>query len=180
VVSDRVIVNPSDFLSPGQASVLRGAASFPKSCDGEEVIFTPTWPASVPCISSKCGLVSCSLQSQIENLKSKITLPMWRNGRRNGLKIRSGVIRVWVRIPSSAPSKMRVYEGNSLGIAIWSVCERSRTTTHKDTLDLSSIRQLTAPVHAVLAAAVCLACEFCLRALHARNADAHCFRRFSL
>ena len=31
--------------------------------------------------------------------------PMWRNGRRNGLKIRSGENRVWVRIPSSARSK---------------------------------------------------------------------------
>ena len=38
-------------------------------------------------------------------------------------------------------------------------CERSRTETHKDTIYLSSIRQLTAPVHAVLAAATCLGSE---------------------
>src|SRR5204862_1314591 len=38
---------------------------------------------------------------------------MWRNGRRNGLKIRSREGEVWVRIPSSAPSKMPFYEGKS-------------------------------------------------------------------
>src|SRR5437588_8396833 len=32
--------------------------------------------------------------------------PMWRNGRRNGLKIRSRENGVWVRIPSSAPPKV--------------------------------------------------------------------------
>ena len=42
---------------------------------------------------------------------------MWRNGRRNGLKIRSGEIRVWVRIPSSAPSKTQFYDRKSLGFA---------------------------------------------------------------
>src|SRR5438034_8297623 len=38
---------------------------------------------------------------------------MWRNGRRNGLKIRSREGEVWVRIQSSAPSKMPFYEGKS-------------------------------------------------------------------
>jgi hypothetical protein len=37
--------------------------------------------------------------------------PMWRNGRRNGLKIRSGESRVWVRIPSSAPPQKAVIRG---------------------------------------------------------------------
>jgi hypothetical protein len=32
--------------------------------------------------------------------------PMWRNGRRNGLKIRSRENGVWVRIPPSAPLKI--------------------------------------------------------------------------
>ena len=34
--------------------------------------------------------------------------PMWRNGRRNGLKIRLSENSVWVRVPPSAPSKMRI------------------------------------------------------------------------
>jgi hypothetical protein len=59
-------------------------------------------PASAP-------FASCFLQSQIENLKSKIDLPMWRNGRRNGLKIRSRESEVWVRIPPSAPFEKAVF-----------------------------------------------------------------------
>ena len=30
--------------------------------------------------------------------------PVWRNGRRNGLKIRWGAIPVWVRVPPPVPS----------------------------------------------------------------------------
>ena len=38
---------------------------------------------------------------------------MWRNGRRNGLKIRFREIEVWVRVPPSAPSEKAVFiEGN--------------------------------------------------------------------
>src|SRR4051794_31138982 len=37
--------------------------------------------------------------------------PMWRNGRRNGLKIRFREIEVWVRVPPSAPSGKPIYEG---------------------------------------------------------------------
>src|SRR6266550_8557639 len=37
---------------------------------------------------------------------------MWRNGRRNGLKIRSCESEVWVRIPSSAPLKRHFTGGN--------------------------------------------------------------------
>ena len=53
--------------------------------------------------------------------KIRSRAPMWRNGRRNGLKIRSREGGVWVRIPSSAPSKMRFYEGKLLKLAIQSV-----------------------------------------------------------
>lgn len=40
-------------------------------------------------------------------------LPMWRNGRRNGLKIRFYESGVWVRVPPSAPSENYVYIGES-------------------------------------------------------------------
>jgi hypothetical protein len=36
---------------------------------------------------------------------------MWRNGRRNGLKIRLSENSVWVRVPPSAASEMRLYDG---------------------------------------------------------------------
>ena len=36
---------------------------------------------------------------------------MWRNGRRNGLKIRFRESEVWVRVPPSAPSGERSLEG---------------------------------------------------------------------
>src|SRR5205814_9622892 len=65
-------------------------------------------------------------------LRMRRAAPMWRNGRRNGLKIRSRESGVWVRIPSSAPSKMRFYDGNSLGFAIWSVANgRARKRTKR-------------------------------------------------
>ncbi len=38
---------------------------------------------------------------------------MWRNGRRNGLKIRLSENSVWVRVPPSALSEMRFHEGKS-------------------------------------------------------------------
>jgi hypothetical protein len=44
-------------------------------------------------------------------LRSWAKVPMWRNGRRNGLKIRSRENGVWVRIPSSAPSENRFFIG---------------------------------------------------------------------
>jgi hypothetical protein len=36
---------------------------------------------------------------------------MWRNGRRNGLKIRFYESGVWVRVPPSAPCEKAFYEG---------------------------------------------------------------------
>src|SRR4026209_74964 len=49
-------------------------------------------------------------------------------GNNNGLKIRSGVIRVWVRIPSSAASKTRFHEGKSLDPRFY----WSRTVAHEN------------------------------------------------
>src|SRR6266516_6080511 len=46
-------------------------------------------------------------------LKMRRAAPMWRNGRRNGLKIRSHESEVWVRIPPSAPLKTRFYWGKT-------------------------------------------------------------------
>ena len=49
---------------------------------------------------------------------------------------------VWVRLPSSAPSKMPIVLGNSLGFSNSIDCERSRTKTHENTAYLPSIRQV--------------------------------------
>src|SRR5436309_9803252 len=67
---------------------------------------------------------------------------MWRNGRRNGLKIRSRESGVWVRIPSSAPSENPFYEGKSIKTAAWIDCAASRNKTHEITAYLPSIRQV--------------------------------------
>src|SRR6476660_4409382 len=48
----------------------------------------------------------------------------------NGLQIRSRESGLWLRIPSSAPSKMRFYEGNSLGFEILSIAN-SRARKHR-------------------------------------------------
>ena len=55
--------------------------------------------------------------------------PMWRNGRRNGLKIRSRESGVWVRIPSSAPSERVILLGQL--VRDLRFC-RLRTVTHEN------------------------------------------------
>ena len=67
---------------------------------------------------------------------------MWRNGRRNGLKIRSRESGVWVRIPSSAPSKISILLGKLVRARDFVDCERSRTKTHEMTVYLPSVRQV--------------------------------------
>src|SRR5436305_1557682 len=69
-------------------------------------------------------------------------MPMWRNGRRNGLKIRSRESGVWVRIPSSAPSKISILLGKLVRGRDFVDYEQSRTKTHEKTVYLSSIRQV--------------------------------------
>ena len=49
---------------------------------------------------------------------------MWRNGRRNGLKIRFRESEVWVRVPPSAPSKMRFCEGKATHCSVSAVANR--------------------------------------------------------
>src|SRR5262245_3311181 len=51
---------------------------------------------------------------------------------------------VWVRLPSSAPSKMPALLGDSLGSENFVDCERSRTKTRENTVYPSSIRQVLA------------------------------------
>jgi hypothetical protein len=71
--------------------------------------------------------------------------PMWRNGRRNGLKIRSREGGVWVRIPSSAPLKRRFTQGNSLGFAIsaFAHCRARKRTKRPSIRKYSSVRRRT-------------------------------------
>ena len=54
---------------------------------------------------------------------------MWRNGRRNGLKIRSRESGVWVRIPSSAPSENAILLGKFVRI---NESSRLRTVAHEN------------------------------------------------
>ena len=63
---------------------------------------------------------------------------MWRNGRRNGLKIRFRESEVWVRVPPSAPSEMRFYEGESAHYSVSVVANRRARKRSKS----QSIRQL--------------------------------------
>ena len=63
---------------------------------------------------------------------------MWRNGRRNGLKIRFRESEVWVRVPPSALSKGRFVEGESPNHAVWTVAHGHARKRSKS----KSIRQL--------------------------------------
>ena len=63
---------------------------------------------------------------------------MWRNGRRNGLKIRFRESEVWVRVPPSAPSKMRFLEGELPNYSVLAVANGRARKRSKS----KSIRQL--------------------------------------
>ena len=68
---------------------------------------------------------------------------MWRNGRRNGLKIRSREKRGMGSNPIIGTSKMPIFIGKIVGVCDFVGCERSRTKTHENTVYSASIRQLT-------------------------------------
>ena len=59
---------------------------------------------------------------------------MWRNGRRNGLKIRSREKRGMGSTPIIGTSKDVVLLGKNVTIRDFVGCERSRTKTHKNTI----------------------------------------------
>src|ERR1043166_6350629 len=69
--------------------------------------------------------------------------PMWRNGRRNGLKTRSREKRGMGSTPIIGTSKIAILLGKLRTIRDVVDCERSRTKTHENTVYLSSIRQVT-------------------------------------
>src|SRR5262245_20051280 len=76
------------------------------------------------------------------SLKCKAAAPMWRNGRRNGLKIRSREQRRMGSTPIIGTIEILTVLGNSLGFAIFVDCEQSRTDTHENTVHSPSIRQV--------------------------------------
>ena len=68
--------------------------------------------------------------------------PMWRNGRRNGLKIRSREKRGMGSNPFIGTSKNVVLLGKNVRILDFVDCEQSRTKTHENTVYSSSNRQV--------------------------------------
>jgi hypothetical protein len=69
--------------------------------------------------------------------------PMWRNGRRNGLKIRSREKRGMGSNPIIGTSENAIFIGKIVTFCDFLGCERSRTKTHGNTVYLTSIRQVT-------------------------------------
>jgi hypothetical protein len=67
---------------------------------------------------------------------------MWRNGRRNGLKIRSREKRGMGSNPIIGTLKIPFVLGNSLGISGFVHYSGPRTETHENTVDSSSIGQV--------------------------------------
>jgi hypothetical protein len=67
---------------------------------------------------------------------------MWRNGRRNGLKIRSREKRGMGSNPIIGTSQNAVLLGKIVRMRDFFDCERSRTKTHEITVYLPSIRQV--------------------------------------
>ena len=65
---------------------------------------------------------------------------MWRNGRRNGLKIRSREKRGMGSNPIIGTPEKPFYEEKTIKIADLIDCERLRTKTHEMAVYLSSIR----------------------------------------
>ena len=58
------------------------------------------------------------------------------------IAIRSRESGVWLRIPSSAPSKMRFYEGNSLGFEILSIANSRAENARKHRLFVNYLSSL--------------------------------------
>jgi hypothetical protein len=69
-------------------------------------------------------------------------VPMWRNGRRNGLKIRSREKRGMGSNPIIGTSETGILLGEFVRICDFLDCEQSRTKTHENTAYSSSIRQI--------------------------------------
>jgi hypothetical protein len=67
---------------------------------------------------------------------------MWRNGRRNGLKIRSREKRGMGSNPIIGTLEKAILRGKCVNIDDLVGCERSRTETHEKTVYSSTIRQL--------------------------------------
>ena len=67
---------------------------------------------------------------------------MWRNGRRNGLKIRSREKRGMGSNPIIGTSQNAILLGKIVRICYFIDCEASRNKTHKKTVYLPSIRQV--------------------------------------
>jgi hypothetical protein len=70
---------------------------------------------------------------------------MWRNGRRNGLKIRSREKRGMGSNPIIGTLENPIYLGKLVRIRDLVDCEQSRTKTHENTVYLTSIRQVNGP-----------------------------------
>ena len=77
-----------------------------------------------------------------KKLRMHAAAPMWRNGRRNGLKIRSREKRGMGSTPIIGTSKNVVSLGKNIRIRDFVDCEQSRTKTHENTVYSSSIRQV--------------------------------------
>src|SRR5215471_18004841 len=69
-------------------------------------------------------------------------MPMWRNGRRNGLKIRFREKRSMGSNPIIGTSKIAILLGNSLKFEILLIANSSRTKRHENTVYSSSIGQV--------------------------------------
>ena len=68
---------------------------------------------------------------------------MWRNGRRNGLKIRFREKRSMGSTPIIGTSRNAIFIGKIVRFRDLGDYERSRTKTHENNVYLSTIRQLT-------------------------------------
>src|SRR5436190_24005467 len=77
-----------------------------------------------------------------KKLRMHAAAPMWRNGRRNGLKIRSREKRGMGSTPIIGTSINVILLGKSSQIRICLYRESSRKKTHESTVCVSTIRQL--------------------------------------
>ena len=77
-----------------------------------------------------------------KKLRMHAAAPMWRNGRRNGLKIRSREKRGMGSTPIIGTSINVILRGKSSQIRICLYRESSRKKTHESTVCVSTIRQL--------------------------------------
>ena len=111
----------------------------PQHCEAKAATLSATYRSTRSAIAAllipSCEIDFCQLRNQF---KLRRTTPMWRNGRRNGLKIRWAVNGPCRFESGHRHSENVIFIGKFSRFGLNDGCEQSRMETHELTVYLSS------------------------------------------